>query len=329
MKPLVSADELNRLMPQLSEGQAVTYAPLLSSAMLECQIISKARRCAFLSNLAHESVQLTRWNENLNYSAGRLIVVFPYHFKTVDVAERYAHKPVAIANRVYAERMGNGNEQSGDGWNFRGRGPIGLTGKDNYKLFGKLLGVDLFSNPENANSHDYAFRIAAHFWLRAGCNELADKLALKGDAQDRSVLTQICRKINGGANGLADRLNYFRIAKQALHNDDDPVAPPVLREVESDDESAAESESPAEVSADTDVDLLDAAVNSSQVKSSAKSLTPRLLKHSGAGLTWLGAMYEVHQMGTLIVVLIVIAGIVWLVYHNRAALKRGVVKLLK
>src|ERR1051325_4064286 len=266
MKPLVSADELKRLMPNLAS--AVQFAPLLSDAMLECQIVSKARRCGFLSNLAHESSQLTKWNENLNYSAGRLLTVFPYHFKTIDIAERYANKPVAIANRVYANRMGNGNEQSGDGWNFRGRGPIGLTGKDNYRTFGKLVGADLVSNPDLANSLDYAFRIAAHFWIRAGCNELADQISFKGDAQDRAVLTQICRKINGGVNGLSDRINYFRVAKQILHNDDDPVAPAAVRPAVSvHDESAADSESPAEVSTDPDGGLLDAAVASPKAKS--------------------------------------------------------------
>jgi hypothetical protein len=132
-------------------------------------------------------------------------------------------------------------------------------------------------------------------------------------------------------NGLSDRINYFRLAKQVLHNDNDPVAPPIARPAESvhQTEIADQADSPAEVSTDTDVDLLDAAVNSDEVKEHAKSLPARLLKHSGAGIAWISAMYELHKLGTIIILLIVFAGVAWLVYHNRVRIKGFVVRLLK
>src|ERR1051326_2061819 len=199
MKSLITVSELRSLMPQLSLGKAAFYAPFLNDAMLEQDVTSKPRRCAFLSQLAHESAQL-RYMEEIASGA------------------------------AYEGRADLGNTQPGDGKRYKGRGPIQLTGRANYRNFGRLLGLDLENNPELAAKPENAFRIAALFWKLKGLNQLADRLTMKGDNADRAILTKITERINGGHNGLAERINYFRVAKQVLHNDDEdsnsPIAPP-------------------------------------------------------------------------------------------------------
>jgi len=299
MKPLITVEEVRRLMPNLSLGKATFYAPFLNVAMLEQDITSKKRRCAFLAQLAHESAQL-RYMEEL------------------------------ASGVAYEGRADLGNVKPGDGKRYKGRGPIQLTGRANYRLFGRELGLDLENQPQLASKPENGFRIAALFWRRNGLNELADQLSMKGDQAERAVLIKITKRINGGVNGLTERLNYFRIAKQVLHNDDDPVAPPTARPAESvhqqEQESVAQAESPAEVSADPDVDLLGAAVQSDK----AKQLGGKFFaKHGGALVTWLGAMYELHKWGLVVVlILLVIAGC-WVLYHNRKSLAPHVMKLLK
>jgi predicted chitinase len=305
MKPLVTVEELRKLMPNLSLGKATWYAPFLNAAMLEQEIISKKRRCAFLSQLAHESAQL-RYMEEIASGA------------------------------AYEGRHDLGNTQPGDGKRYKGRGPIQLTGRANYRKFGRLLDLDLEKQPQIASKPENGFRIAALFWKLNGLNELADQLSMKGDQAERGILIKITKRINGGLNGLNDRLNYFRIAKQVLHNDDDPIAPPTARPAESVHEqeqgSAEESQAvaPAIVSAETgETDLLGSAVSSDKAKGAALKLWPRLVKHSGAALTWLYAFYEANKIGFILVVLVLIAGVLWLVYHNRKKLAPHVLKLLK
>ena len=329
MKPLITADELRRLMPKLSPDLAQLYAPMLDAAMCEHGITTKKRRCAFLAQLAHESSGLTRWQENLNYSAGRLMTVFPNQFKSLAQADAYAHKPEAIANRVYANKNGNGNEASGDGFRFRGRGPIQLTGRNNYRKYGQLLpGSLLEHDPSNAADPRIGFRIAACFWRFNNCNDLADRLNLTGDNADRQVFVQITRRINGGTNGLTDRLNLYRTAAQVLHVDDVAEATQPV--------TAAPAESPAleppgETSkpAEPDVDLLDAAVTSNHAKVAGKTIASRLFKHSTAALTFLGGLSEAQKLGVAFFILVLLAGAGWVIYHNRQPLKQKLAKLLK
>jgi putative chitinase len=166
-------------MPKLSPTWAERFLPYLEAAMREFGITTKQRRCAFLAQLAVESNELTRWREDLNYKAQRLMVVFPTKFKTITQADEYAHNPERIANRVYANRMENGPEASGDGWRFRGRGPIQLTGRANYRIFGGELGLPLEDDPDLAAQYEHGFRIAGLYWRRGGCNSLADKLTMR------------------------------------------------------------------------------------------------------------------------------------------------------
>jgi len=328
MKPLITTDELLRLMPNLRRSQAEVFAPYLEAAMLEHDITTKRRRCAFLAQLAHESEQLNRWQENLNYKADRLLVIFPNHFKSQAEAASYAHRPVAIANHVYANRMGNGDEASGDGYNYRGRGPIGLTGRVNYKIFGADLNLPLEQDPDLAAHTEHGFRIAALFWKRAGCNRIADQLQMNGGNGDRLLLTKITERINGGRNGLSERLNYFRVARQVLHDDDPAQATPLI--------SAAPAESPAPTQAsettkpaEPDVDLLDAAVTSDHAKVAGKTIALRLGKHSLAALTGWEALSRAQQIGRIAVAVVVLGVVGWLVYHNRTRLKSWALVLIK
>ena len=165
------------------------------------------RRASFLAQCAHESAQFTVISENLNYSAAGLQKVFKKYFPTPELANQYARKPQMIASRVYANRMENGSEASGDGWKFRGRGFIQLTGKRNYRICGADLKINLLEDPDYiSRSPIGAIESALWFWQRNNLNMYADRDDLKGQ-------TYI---INGGYNGLPERLKYYDAAKRVL-----------------------------------------------------------------------------------------------------------------
>ena len=159
------------------------------------------RACMFIAQCGHESAGFTVFSENLNYSASALTRVFPKYFKENDVDE-YARKPEKIANLVYANRMGNGDESSGDGYKYRGRGLIQLTGKQNYTLCSKFCDVDLVGNPDLvALDLRIAVKSALWFWTKNNLNKICDRLDFK-------LLT---RRINGGLNGYEDRERLYRL----------------------------------------------------------------------------------------------------------------------
>ena len=155
----------------------------------------------FLSQCGHESAGFKVVNENLNYSAKGLLGIFKKYFPTQTLAESYQRKPEKIANRVYASRMGNGDEASGEGFKFRGRGYIQLTGKQNYTAFGKAIGVDIAANPDLVATK-YPLLSAAWFFSK-NC------LSKCKDASDASVLA-VTKCVNGGTIGLADRQKHFK-----------------------------------------------------------------------------------------------------------------------
>ena len=157
----------------------------------------------FLAQCGHESGGFRVTQENLNYSAKGLNGIFRKYFPTEASAAAYARNPQKIANKVYANRMANGSEASGDGYKFRGRGYIQLTGRDNYTQFGKAIGVDIPNNPDLVASK-YALASAAWFWSKNGLNKLADN-----GASDTAV-TAITKRVNGGTIGLADRIKHFK-----------------------------------------------------------------------------------------------------------------------
>jgi putative chitinase len=167
------------------------------------QINTPLRLAHFLAQCGHESGGFRVTSENLNYSAKGLNGIFKKYFPTEAAAAAYARQPQKIANKVYANRMDNGSEASGDGYKFRGRGYIQLTGRANYTLFGKAIGEDIANNPDLV-SGKYALLSAAWFWSKNGLNKLADGGA--GDA----VVTSITKRVNGGTIGLADRIKHFK-----------------------------------------------------------------------------------------------------------------------
>ncbi len=156
----------------------------------------------FLGQILHESGGLTTFTENLNYSAERLCVVWPGRFPNLDAALPFAHNPQALANKVYGGRMGN--TAPDDGWNYRARTPIQLTGKDAYIHVGTLMGIDLVSDPDQAAQPDLALQIAIHWWE----DRIPDSMI--GDPE------KVTKRVNGGLIGLADREHLTDLAHEAL-----------------------------------------------------------------------------------------------------------------
>lgn len=158
------------------------------------EVNTPLRLSHFIAQLEHES-GLKPISENLNYSAARLLVVFPKYFKTLKEAKLYERQPEKIANKIYSNRMGNGDESSNDGWKYRGRGFIQLTGLSNYSALSKSTGIDYINAPDKLLNESDAMIAALWFWSVNKLNSIAD---------EDDILT-ITKKINGGQNGLAHR----------------------------------------------------------------------------------------------------------------------------
>ena len=164
------------------------------------------RVAAFLAQTAHESGGYRAIKENLNYKAASLRKVFPKYFPTDELAAAYANKPEKIANRVYGNRMGNGPEESGDGFKYCGRGLIQLTGKDNYTRYAQSLEISEAEAAEHLTTFEGCVQSAAWFWEANNLNQWADK----GD-----ILT-LTKRINGGTIGLEDRIKHYNHAIHVL-----------------------------------------------------------------------------------------------------------------
>jgi putative chitinase len=175
----------------------------IPEVMEKFQINTPLRLCHFLAQCGHESGNFKAVNENLNYGAKGLLGLFKKYFPTEAKAKEYERKPEKIANLIYGGRMGNGPEASGEGYKFRGRGYIQLTGKDNYSAFDKVVAEDVVANPDLVATK-YPLLSAAWFWNSRKLNELADK-----GATDAEV-TSITKKVNGGTIGLEDRIKHFK-----------------------------------------------------------------------------------------------------------------------
>ena len=164
------------------------------------------RMAAFLAQISHESGAFNFVQEGLNYSAQGLMKTWPKRFPTLAIAKQYARNPQKIANKVYANRMGNGTEASGDGYKFRGRGLIQLTGRENYSKFARSVGMTLDQAVAYLETPEGAVASAGWFWDVNKLNVYADK----GD------FVGLTRRINGGTIGLADRRHHYDIALKAL-----------------------------------------------------------------------------------------------------------------
>lgn len=188
----------NLLVKIVDAVTADKWADAIQDTCDKFEINTPERQAGFIAQLAHESGMFKFVKENLNYSDKALLAVFPKYFNAENV-QAYARQPEKIANRVYANRMGNGDEASGEGFKYCGRGLIQLTGKDNYKRFSDAVGVDFVSNPELVEQPEYACLSAGWFWSVNGLNKLADAKDILG----------MTKRINGGTIGLAHREELY------------------------------------------------------------------------------------------------------------------------
>ena len=191
--------DINKLKGHIPDGVIAQIPSVMSTFKIDTAL----RLSHFLAQCGHESAGFKAIQENLNSGAKGLLGIFKKYFPTEAKALQYERKPEKIANLVYGSRMGNGDEASGDGYKFRGRGYIQLTGKNNYVAFGKAINEDIAVNPDLVATK-YPLLSAAWFWSSNSLNALADK-----GADDASV-TAITKRVNGGTIGLPDRIKHFK-----------------------------------------------------------------------------------------------------------------------
>lgn len=200
----MKVEELMNAVPSCGAG----WAHALVDAMKVWGIKTPKQENYFIAQCAHETQGFTRFEENLNYSAQALMKTWPNRFPNLQAANQYARYPEGIANHVYANRLGNGNEASGDGWKYRGRGPIQITGRLNYQAAGKGINYPLERYPDDLIQPHLGAPSACWFWKVHDLNDLAE--AGKFD--------EITRRINGGLNGLEDRYNWLsRVEEHREH----------------------------------------------------------------------------------------------------------------
>ena len=200
----ITADQLHQLFP--NNKYLDDLADCLNESFDKYEINTVNRAAGFLAQCGHESNGFTVLKENLNYKAEALNKIFHKYFPTVESAQSFAHNPEMIANKIYANRMGNGDEASGDGYKFRGRGAIQLTGRDNYTRFGATLGLDPDSCVADMETLDGGVESAMWFWQTNGLNAICD-------ADD---IVRMTKKVNGGTIGLAERTALYNKAKGIL-----------------------------------------------------------------------------------------------------------------
>lgn len=203
---IVDFDRLSAACPSVSQDNLNLFFEPLNYVFIEADITTGMRQACFLAHTQHESGYFRFMKENLNYSAQRLLQVFPYYFKDWGTAQAYAGNPEKIASRVYGSRLGNGPEATKEGWIYRGRGLIQVTGKANYQDCGQFLNIDLINDPTYLETPEGAVRSAGWYWSYRNINQAAD-------AGDMHLSTKL---INGGYNGLEDRINLYNQALSVL-----------------------------------------------------------------------------------------------------------------
>jgi putative chitinase len=200
---MLTLEQLKQTIP--GNPYVEQWCDALNKLLPDYEINTPQRIAAFLAQCAHESANFTALQENLNYKAASLSRVWPSRFPP-GIAEQYAHNPEKIANRAYCDRMGNGNEASGDGWRYCGRGLIQLTGKDNYTAFADSIGVTPEEVSEYLGTFEGAAQSACWFWESNNLNRFADVGDIKG----------LTKAINGGYIGLEDREKHYGHALHVL-----------------------------------------------------------------------------------------------------------------
>ena len=203
----LTKDQLRQLLPK--NPYIDNWYNALAQLLPDYEINTPQRIAAFLAQCAHESGEFTALKENLNYRAATLRKIFPKYFPTDEIANQYANLPnkqEAIANKVYANRMGNGDEASGDGFRYCGRGLIQLTGKDNYSWFAASIGISPDEASEYLQTFEGAAQSACWFWEQNNLNAFADAGDILG----------MTKRINGGTIGLDDRIAHYKHALQVF-----------------------------------------------------------------------------------------------------------------
>lgn len=206
---MLTTSQFKELFPNCKDPAG--WVDAMNEVFPKYEINTAGRIAAFVAQCGHESGGWRTFSENLNYSAKALDAIFGKYFvKAGRDAEEYHRQPEKIANVVYANRMSNGDTASGDGWRFRGRGPIQLTGRANYAAFSEDMGVDAVDNPDKVSEDkEMALMSAIWFWNKNGLNKFADS----GD------IKTMTKRINGGYIGLEDRIHHYEAAMKALGED--------------------------------------------------------------------------------------------------------------
>jgi len=195
---------LNQLKQLVKNPYIDHWYQALEQLLPDYEINTPLRVAHFVAQCAHESGNFVFVRENLNYKAASLQKIFGKYFPTAELAAQYANRPEMIANRIYASRMGNGNEASGDGWRYHGRGLIQLTGQDNYTFFAGSLDITVQDAADYMETFEGAAQSACWFWEQNNLNRFADANDVRG----------LTRAINGGYIGLEDRQSH---TEHALH----------------------------------------------------------------------------------------------------------------
>jgi putative chitinase len=203
----IDEKQVQEILPHAKKKNIKKYAQALAQGLESVEINRPLRLAHFFAQIAIESSSLNATEESLMYSAERLEKVFRKHFPTLQIAKEYAGSPQKIANLIYANRLGNGDEKSGDGWRYRGRGLIQLTGKENYKVCGEAINQPLLSDPDIVSKDPHvSVMVCCWFWKLKNLNKYAD----------RDDIKKITKKINGGYNEIKQREQALYQAKKIL-----------------------------------------------------------------------------------------------------------------
>lgn len=208
---MITLELLQELAPNTKADKLEEFVDPLNTVCETFEINTTERLAAFLAQITHESGGFNFMKENLNYSADGLLKVFGKYFPTQQLAQQYARNPKKIASRVYGGRMGNGKEETGEGWEYCGRGLIQITGKNNYTALAEDLNYTIEDTVDYLETVEGAVYSAGWFWYNANLNHYADN-------EDNVTIT---KKINGGTNGLQDRLHHYEVAKSILSSQEE------------------------------------------------------------------------------------------------------------
>ncbi len=300
----LTSKHLEKLFPGIGPAKARVYAPYFAAAAAEAEINTRARLCAFVAQLGHESQDLKHLKEIWGPTPAQ---------KRYDVRDD----------------LGNTPERDGDGKLYMGRGGLQRTGKKNYRRFQEATGVDVVANPKLLELPEYAFRSDALYWTDNNLNRLADQLSLRGDAKDLATLDKITKRINGGLNGQVDRQRRYLVAIATLpaelfEPEPAPVQTSALDQTNARIDRPAATPEPAPTVASGKI-LLEKLSAREGAQNVAKSLGARALKPAAIlfGALAAGNVYA------WIAVAVVALALAWYVYKNREPIRRGFSEIRK